>query len=274
MSAVRKTAKLALFLFSAIVLLVVVLGTYLYVNIDSLAKDYAEKAASEALGVPVTIGEMNVLLDQKKVVVNDIAVANPQGYKNKYALKVKNITVAGESFSKELLVFSQVLVDGTAVNLEVNEAGVNLGALKTKSQQMAQQTSQGAASKSSDGASDIKVVVRKFALTGAQLTPSVTLLAGNDLPVVKVPDIHVNGIGERENGVTPEEAIAQIMDVVLDKFNGTANSAGFLEGVSLDMLNDIGVSTGEVFKKNLKKSYKKEVEKFKKGFGDLKGMFD
>ncbi len=61
---------------------------------------------------------------------------------------------------------------------------------------------------------------------------------------------------------------------MLERFNESSNSAGFLEGLSLDSLNAIGVSTGEVFQKNLNKSYKKEVKKFKKGFQDLKGMFE
>ena len=273
-SVIKKTAKLALILFSVIVLLVVGLVAYLYVNIEDLAKDFAEKAASEALGVPVTIGEMDIQLKTLTVVVNDIAVANPKGYKNEHAIIIKAVTVAGESFSKELLAFSLVQVDGTAVNLEVNENGVNLGALKKKAQQTAQQTPQSSDVASSSAVPDIKVIVRKFVLTGAQLKPSVTLLGDNNLSIVKVPDIHLRGIGEKENGVVAEEAIAQIMDIVLDKFNGSANSAGFLEGLPLDMLNEIGVSTGEVFKKNLKKSYNKEVSKFKKGLDNLKGIFE
>ena len=273
MSAVKKTAKLVLFLFSALVLLVVGLGAYLYVNMDSLAKRFTEQAASEALGVPVTIGEMKIMLDQKKVVVNDIAVANPPGYKNKDAITVKNVTVAGESFSKDLIVFSLVQVDGTAVDLEVNEKGVNLGTLKKNSEQTVEASAQPAASETSP-AEGPKVIVRNFVMTGAQMTPSVTLLPAQKLSVVRVPDIRLQGIGQKENGVVAEEAIAQIMDAVLNKFNGTANKAGFLEGLPLDMLNDIGVSTGEVFQKNLKKSYKKEVDKLKNGLDGLKGMFE
>jgi len=279
MSAVKKTARVALFLFGALVLLVVGGGAYVYLNLDSLAKKLSEQAASDALGVPVTIGEMKILLEEKKVVVENIAVANPQGYKNKNALTINNITVAGESFSKDLLVFSLVQVDGTAVNLEVNENGVNLGALKKSSEQAAQETTQKSASTAEKTAEEgddngIKVIVRKFSLTGAQLTPSVTLLPNANLSVVSVPDINVKGIGEKENGVSSEEAVAQIMAVVLEKMNETANSAGFLKGLSLDALNDIGVSTGEVFQKNLKDSYNKEVDKLKKGVDGLKGLFE
>lgn len=271
MSAVKKTAKATLYLFGFFVLLVVIVGGYMYVNMDSLAKQITEKAASDALGVPVTIGKMQILLDQKKVVVSDVAVSNPSGYEKPNAMTIKTITVAGESFTKKLLVFSDISVDGTAVNLEVNQQGANLGALKKKAEQ---NMASGDGASAPSEKSEMKVIVKKFSLTQAQLTPSVTLLAKKDLPTVKVADIHLKDIGKKENGVLADEAIAQIMNAVLEELNETASSAGFLEGLSLESLNEIGVSTGEVFKKNLKKSYDKEVDKFKKGFEDLKGAFE
>jgi len=282
MSAVKKTAKVSLGLLSFFVLLIVIGVGYIYVNMDNMAKQFAEQAASDALGVPVTIGKMKILLEDKKVIVSNIAVSNPKGYSKPNAITINEIAVIGESFSTALLTFANISVDGTAVNLEVNEKGTNLGDLKKRAEQKSVSSKpNNSAKKSSEDKpkhdnkqKDLKIIVKNFALTSAQLTPSVTLLGDNDLATVKVPDIHLSGIGEKEKGILAEEAIAQIMNSVLERFNESSNSAGFLEGLSLDSLNAIGVSTGEVFKKNLDKSYKKEVKKFKKGFQDLKGMFE
>ena len=100
MSAVKKTAKFSLFLLGIGVLFFVIIGSYIFVNMDSLAKDFTEKAASDALGVPVTIGKMQILLDQKKVIVSDVAVANPPGYNKPNAITISTISVAGESFTR------------------------------------------------------------------------------------------------------------------------------------------------------------------------------
>ena len=282
MSAVKKTAKISLGLLSFFVLLIVIGVGYIYVNMDNMAKNFAEQAASDALGVPVTIGKMKILLEDKKVIVSNIAVSNPKGYSKPNAITINEIAVTGESFSTALLTFANISVDGTAVNLEVNEKGTNLGDLKKRAEQKSVSSKPNNSAKQSsedkpkhdNKQKDLKVIVKNFALTSAQLTPSITLLGDNDLATVKVPDIHLSGIGEKENGILAEEAIAQIMNSVLERFNESSNSAGFLEGLSLDSLNAIGVSTGEVFQKNLNKSYKKEVKKFKKGFQDLKGMFE
>lgn len=273
MSAVQKAAKASLYIFGFLVFLIIFGASYFYMNMDVLAKSYAEKAASEALGVSVTIGEINIRVNEVAATVKDVKIANPPGFQKPHAIIIQAIDVKGESFTEELLTFSKVSVQGTSVNLEVNsESGVNLGAIK-KSAEARTQSSNSSTSEVSQE-KEIKVIVKEMSLTTAQLKPSVTLLGGADLAVIKVPDIHIKGIGEAENGVVAEEAIAQIMAAVLEDFNEAANGAGFLEGLSLDALKEIGVSTAEVFKKNLKKSYDKEVDKFKKGFDDLKGLFE
>ncbi len=265
MSAVKKTAKVSLYIFSFFVLLFVAGGVYLYVNMDSLAKQLSEQAASDALGVPVTIGAMHISLEDKKVEVSDIRISNPAGYKKPYAVEVNSVIIAAESLSQDLLNFARVEVDGTTTNLEVNGKSTNLGDLKANIDKK-----QSDAPASSD--EQIKVIVQKFSLTKAQLNPSVTLL-DRDLAFVTVPDIHLTGIGEKDGGVLAQDAIGQIMEAVLGKFTLHANSAGFLEGLSLDVLNSMGVSTGDVFKKNLKKSFDNDVEQLKQGVEGFKGLF-
>ena len=267
MSAVKKTAKAGLYLLSFFVVLLIGGAAYLYTNMDSLAKQLTEQVASEALGVPVHVGEMKITLEDLKVVVQDIRIENPKGYKNPDAITIKAIVVDGDNFTRDLLTFARISVSGTHVNLEVDNDGTNLADIKNN-------IANNNLSTSSDHEEDsIKVIVKKFSLTGAEISPTVTLLGG-DLPTVTAPDIHLTGIGQKENGILAEEAIAQIMDEVLQKFNKSANGAGFLEGMSLEMLNSMGISTADVFKKNLKKSYNKEVEGFKKGFGEIKSLFE
>ncbi len=277
MSAVKTTAKLSLYLFGFFVLLLVAGAMYLYVNMNTLAKDMAEQVASNALGVAVNIGEMDIRLDEQKVVVNKITVANPAGYKKSHAIEISNVTVAMESWSKDMLTFAMIGVSGTKVDLEVQPQGTNLGDIK-KRVEARSKTVQGA-KPTADQVADvqskkqnIKVVVRDFAMTGVQITPSITLLQG-DLKPLQVADIHLKGIGERENGILAREAVAQIMNGVLQEFNKSANKAGFLEGLPLDVMNSMGVSTLDVFQKNLKKSYEGEVDKFKQGVDGLKNMF-
>lgn len=277
MSAVKRLAKISLFLFTILVLLIVGGSVYFYMNMNEFVRGMAEQVASNALGVDVTIGEVDIQLNEMKVVTRDIAIANPQGYTKPYAVNISGVTVALEDFSEELLTFAMIGVDGTKVNLEVKPKGTNLGDIKKKLEARSktvegQKPTADQVADVEKNKADIKVVVKNFALTGAELTPSVTLLK-SDLGVVTVPDIYLQGIGEKENGILAREAVAQIMNSVLQEVNKTANKAGFLEGLPLAIMNDIGVSTLDVFQKNLKKSYDDDVNKFKQGVEGLKNMF-
>ena len=269
MSAVKKTAKASLFIFSSLVLLLVGGAIYLYINMDSLAKQLTEQVASDALGVNVRIGEMDIVLEEKKIVVRNLRIANPKGYENSEAITVDYITIAGESFSKDLLTFSLVSVNGVNIGLEVGQGGTNLSDIKDNIGADSSSSGQKSSGSSKSKADDIKVIVKKFSLTGAQLKPSITLV-GADLATVTVPDIKLRGIGERENGIVAEEAIAQIMSAVLKQFNQSASGAGFLEGLSVDILKDMGVSSIGVFKDNLKEVYEKDFDGLKQG---IKGLF-
>ncbi len=276
MSAVKKTAKASLYMFSLLVIVFIAGAIYIYVNMNSLALQITEQYASQALGVPVKIGAMDIKLEQKSVTVSDIRVSNPEGYKKPNAITIKKIEVAGENFSKELLTFKTIKVDGTDVYLEVVGQTTNLGDMKNnigKNNPAGAQASTASDSNKANASKDPKVIIRKMALTQAQLHPSVTLIK-HDFKPIKTPDIHLTGIGEKENGILAQEAMEQVMSAVLQNFNNTANKAGFLEGLSLESLNDIGLSTADVFKSNIKKTYDQKVDGVKEGFEQLKDMFE
>jgi hypothetical protein len=263
MSAVKKTAKAGLSIFMLLALVVVAGGVYVYMNMGSIARQITEEVASNALGVPVSIAAMDISLEHRKVVVRDIRVANPQGYQKPYAMTVETITVNAESFSKDLLTFARIDVVGTNVNLEVSEQSTNLSDLKENTVQ-----SKSAPTPSTTG-QDIKVIVKTVTVQNAQLTPSITLM-DKDLAFVTVPDIRLQGIGVKENGVLASEAVSQIIGGLMTAFSKSANQAGFLQGLSLEALNDMGVSTIDVFQKNLKENFDEDVDQLKKG---LKGLF-
>ena len=257
MSAVKKTAKASLLLLSAFVFIIIGVTVYVYVNMNEFLKPLIEDVGSRALGVDVTIGDIDVVIEEKKVTVSDIRIGNPQGYKRPEAIKIKSIVIAAESLGSDLLLFDRVEVHETNVNLEVKQGGTNLGDIKKN---IAQTTPQEQAKPKTD----MKVIIRDVYVRKAQLNPSVTLI-NKDLAYITVPDIHVQGVGEKENGIVAREAIEQVLAAVIVELNEAANHAGFLEGLSLDALNEIGVSTVEVFKKNLKKAYDEDVKDLKEG---------
>jgi len=274
MSVVKKSAKVGLYFLSFIVLIFVAVGVYTYVNMGSIAKQLTEDVASNALGVPVTIGDMDISVENKTIVAHNVLISNVDGYTKEHMMTVDKVSITVDEFSKNLLVFSHAQFDGVQVNVEVRPKGTNLGGLKKNiEERKSHKAHENTDELSGNHAKDMKVIVKEFMVTGAQINPSVTLVKG-DLSPVSVSDITVSGVGEREGGLPAKEAIGRITKAVLIEVSKSASAEGFLKGLPLDTLNAIGVETIDVFKENLKESYKNEVREFKEGFKELKKIFE
>ena len=105
-------------------------GVYLYMNLGSIAERYIEQIASETLGVAVTIGKLDISLQDRNATVHNLKIANPPGFKKSHAMEVSKISVDLENVSKELITFKDISVDKTFVYLEVTPNGTNLNTIK------------------------------------------------------------------------------------------------------------------------------------------------
>jgi len=117
-------AKITIYLI-ATVLAVTVLGggIYVYMNLGNISKMIAENVASEALGVKVSIGEIDVSVKDKLVTVTDIRVRNPRGYKKPNIMTVSTVKIKAGSLSQELLNFNDIRVSGANTYVEVKNFG-------------------------------------------------------------------------------------------------------------------------------------------------------
>lgn len=241
-------------LVSVLVLLLVAGGIFVYLNFGGLAKGLAERIASDALGVKVAIGSLDISLEKRTASVNDLRISNPPGYDGRHAMTAEKIVIGLNTASKQLIDFNDINVIGSVVNLEVTPNGTNLTDLKELAMQKKQ--------KESVGSEAIRVIVRKMAIGASTLNPRVTLLPGQDLGSIKIPAINLSGIGTRENGVLAKEAIIQVVTQYIGVAQREANKAGMLKGLPTDELQKI--------QGGLVDKAKDDVEKLK---GDIKNIF-
>lgn len=227
-------------------------GVYLMMNMDSLAKNLTEKIASDALGVAVNVGTMDINLQERSVSVGGLTIANPEGFEKPHALSISTINVALDSISQKLIHFKNIDVKGTNVFLEVQPNGTNLLAIHKgmtkKSADKKQNTKEKKTTEQSPAnAKNIKVIIDQFAFASAQLDPTITLVSTQDLQPIEVPAITLSNIGTKENGVLAHEAITQIWTHLNTQFSDSANSAGFYNGLAGDALKDlVGNNTTEI----------------------------
>ncbi|MGB0719161.1 MAG: hypothetical protein ACPGRX_01725 [Bdellovibrionales bacterium] len=233
-------------------------GVYILSHLNTLAKPIAERIASDALGVAVSIGSMDISLQNKTVIVRDVHVANPPGYTKPDAMSVGAIDIALTNAGKDLIEFKDISVKDTHAYLEVTPDGINLQDLQSRI---------ATAKRDPDTPESIKVIIEKIVTTEAVLHPSVTLIAQQDLEPITIPSLQLTGLGRKENGVLAQDAVAQIVGSLVQSFVESANDAGFYEGLSSDQLREMGI--GQL--RALGGKLNGEINKVTDG---LKGLFE
>jgi hypothetical protein len=199
-------------------------------------------------------------LQQKRVEVTNIRIANPPGYKSSEALTIGSLSIQADTLSQEMLNFSKATLKDMHVNLEVTPAGTNLTDIQK------QIKVPGRADKAEEDKKTItKVILREFAAEGGTLTPSLSMLEMQPQPI-SVPPIHLNGIGEKENGVLAGDAVSQIFNAVVNSSIKAAHEEGLLNGLNPDVLKDIGVSRIDRVKETIKEKAGSAADKVKSLF--------
>lgn len=221
-------------------------GLYLYMNFGSIAKNMAERIATQTLGVEVDIGVISVSLKEKRIEARKIEIANPPGYKNAKALTIGSISIQAETLSQELLNFSNAVMKDLHVNLEVTPQGTNLTDIRNNIKVPGRE-----AQAAEDQKTITKVILREFMAEGGTITPQIAMLETRPAPI-NIPPIRLSGIGEAEGGVLAEQAVAQIFRAVANESIEAAHEQNLLDGLNGDVLKDIGVGRIEQIKETIK----------------------
>lgn len=252
MSAVQKAAGYGLYLVGFIAVIFVIVAINAYMQAEGISKDYIAKTASKVLGVEVAIADMNIDVEKKQVKIKDVKIANPAGYKGPYAATADSVLATVDTFDKERMTFNMLEVEGLKVFLEVNPATTNLNDLRLQAEQNARNW------KKDEKHGEIKVMIRNILYKAPQITPSVTIqpttiavLAANDWPL--------RAIGTQENGISFPRAVADVTAATVHNVHLVGNQAELFKGMTLETQNAIGISTYQVFSKNVNKKINKDL---------------
>ncbi|MCB9990253.1 MAG: hypothetical protein H6867_02600 [Rhodospirillales bacterium] len=210
---------------------VIVMAGLLVMNAGNLAKIAVEKIGSDTLGTKVAIETLDVKLQEREVDVTGIGVDNPAGYRAPQAFKIEKVKIAADQIGQELLVFDEIVVSGTTINLEVKENKTNLTELHGK-------MDSGASTRKTAAEAPVKVIIRKLVIENATLVPAATL-GEREMQPVTLPTVRILGIGESSGGMTASEAMTLITDRVITVAMRSAVEAQYLQGMDTESLKKI-----------------------------------
>jgi uncharacterized protein involved in outer membrane biogenesis len=194
----------------------VVLGA---IFIGPIIKSGVETYGPKVTQVPIKLDGVVVSLFNGSAQVKGLVVGNPSGFKSPEAIKLGLASVKLEPmsvFHPKIIVHS-IKVESPEITFEGGVSGNNLSKILANVDSVAK-TSGGAAPSSTGtpganqpGKPAPKLQIDDFLITGAKVHVNVGAGGVGQKLDLTLPDIHLTGLGQGSDGITPAELIQTVM---------------------------------------------------------------
>lgn len=246
--------KLIKFVVGILVVLAVLFAA-LEMSLDKIVLKGTNAAAPAALGVPVTLQGADISLVRGKAALKGLHIGNPEGYKTAGLFDLGSISVDidNSTLLSDTIVIKEIAIDGLALTYEKGLLNSNLGALidqlsAGKEEAPRKEGEAQKEEKTPEKKPGKKVVIEKLSITGSRMNLSLTgaaaLTGGGAIPI-PLPPITLTDLGKEKEGVTPVEAIQEILKAILDAAGGAISGAGNLVGEGVGAVGEGAVDAGK-----------------------------
>lgn len=224
--------KKILISFVALLLLAGIGLGFVLTNLDHIVKSAIEKYGSAATQASVDLDSVSLSLGDGTGTMSDLTLGNPDGFSTPYALHLNDISVKIDTASLRgtgPIVIEEISITAPQIYYEILGNGKNN--LSTLSDNAAKYTSgneSGArtanASTETEGTGR-KVVIKSLRITNGLVILEHHLRVGKS-PGLKLPEIHLTNLGQKNKGITPSEVTELVMKAITK--NAARAAAGFL----------------------------------------------
>jgi hypothetical protein len=206
----RKAVKILL----AVGVLVVAALVVLWLALDWIAESAIEHGATYALGVPTTVGDVDLSLLGGEVTIRELAVANPEGFQTPHMMRLDrlNVRVRPGSLMEDAVEVEQFVIEGLDVYIEQKIGKSNVSVILGNLEKFG---TEGGGEKKEAGGKKLKVghVQIRNVVAHVQVLP----IGGQTSTLtVKVPEILLDDVtSDSGGGVVIAELAARLVPAVL-----------------------------------------------------------
>jgi hypothetical protein len=211
--------KLIIRIAIGVAVLLVVSIVVIFISLNSIVKKAVETVGPRLTKVEVRLGGVSVSPLSGNGRLTGLFLGNPEGYKTASAITVGDIKVGLQPSSvlSDTLVLEDVNIQAPEITLEGNLNGNNLSKILSNLEDAggADNSHKSDPPASTAKKSEKKFFVKDLLIKGGQIHVSFTTPLGGESATLPLPELHLENIGSRENGVTAAELSRQIMKPLL-----------------------------------------------------------
>ncbi|MCK4743243.1 MAG: hypothetical protein KAT25_05445 [Sulfuriflexus sp.] len=202
-----------------IIVVAVVIGAavFLLSSLDGLVKTAIEEAGTQVTQTRVAVGEVKLTPTSGEGTIKNLQVDSPAGFSRKQIFTLGEVTIAidPKTITEKVVVIDKVIIKSPQIFYEINDKGdSNLDVLKKNVEQAT--AKMGSTGKSDAGGDEVKIIIRKFVIEGAEVDARIAALGGKDLSA-NIPRIQLNNLGKDTGGATAGEIAEKVTNVLISK---------------------------------------------------------
>lgn len=250
--------KLA-FVFGGLFLVTVVALIVAYNMLGGIIQKGVETVGPKATGAPVSLAGVDVSVFTGKAGLDGFVIDNPQGFTDNKAFELGKVRTQVDigSVMSGVVVVKSVLVDGAKISWE-GWGGDNHRKIMENIKKFAGTSGKKdeTAEKSSGPAK--KVIIEDFRFQNSSVN---FVMGGQEVGMVKLPDIHMTDVGKADGGQNIQKILEQLYGQIFSGMSGAiasnkqllTKSLGDLSGKGEEILkagqDALGGSTGDATEK-------------------------
>lgn len=210
-----------------IIVIAIILGVILYLSAGKLIQHFAPAVISQVTQTESSLGDVDISLFSGRVTLNNLAIGNPAGYKNKnvFELGKFDIKFDPKSVLTDKIMIQNVQISGLNVSSEAKANGetnitrlrdnVNKSLSQNKGKEAPAPATQKTETKSDQ--KQVSVVVKDLLIDNSAVNVALSGIPGLSdsalAATVPLPDIHLQNIGENKKQ-TFGETILQVLNAI------------------------------------------------------------
>ncbi len=207
-------------------------------NIDKLIAKGIEKVGSDAMQTRVSVSGVDISFKEGRGSIKGLRVESPQGFDNRTALSLEDITIAidVESVREDPIVIMEIRIKAPVVNAEITQAGeTNINVLKKRVESYGGKVTVGGGE---PGKPEKKLRIMKFVVEQGRIEVDASSLGLANQTIV-LPEIRLSDIGGAA-GAAPEEVAREIMSAVAHE-TAAAIAGSEIDGLIEEKLGESAV---------------------------------
>lgn len=239
-----------------LLILIVVVVIIAYFSLNYIVKHGIQTFGPQALGVPVTVDNVNLSPWSGSLTISGLEIGNPKPFKGEYLANVKEIHAQidiGSLFSDTIQI-KQIRVDGAHLIYETGFGGSNLGQLQaniSKGQEEAKaDTTKTTKTESKEPGKT--VIIQQLNINNTKVTGGAF---GAKLNLV-IPNIAMKDLGKPGSGMSMAQISSLIVKAIFSNMgrlgvsvvSGAADVMGDVANTAADTASKVGSSAGDAVK--------------------------